>query len=357
MLKELLHIGPVTIYGYGLMIAIGVVTCVLVGMKRAKSYGVNPDRLFNAAFIGIIFGIIGAKVNFWLTDLPNIIANPKSLLDLNGGFVVYGGLVLGVASAMLYLKIKKEPAMKYIDIAAPSIALAQGFGRIGCFLAGCCYGKIAPDGAWYAVHFPHGVEAPEAIGLFPTQLLSAGFNFLLCVFLCYQTRRALFRGEIISLYMIIYSVARFWIECIREEPTTVGIFTTAQFTAFFILAAGLILFFFMKKKALSPLRKGGAAGTDTLAEKEEKPEKEAEADAPSDDPAEEEASPADEAPEAGKTGTGNPDWDLDRVFEDKEEAAEETLDIAPDTADEIIEDAEEAPEETAAEPEETMTEE
>ena len=96
MLRELLHIGPVTIYGYGLMIAIGVISCVLVGMNRAKKLGVNPDILFNAAFIGIIFGIIGAKLMYWITIFPDIIKNPKLLLDLTGGFVVYGGLVLGV---------------------------------------------------------------------------------------------------------------------------------------------------------------------------------------------------------------------------------------------------------------------
>ncbi len=269
MLRELFHIGPVTVYGYGLMIAIGVITCVLVAMRRAKTYGVDPDILFNAAFIGIVFGIIGAKLMYWITILPEIIENPRLLLDLTGGFVVYGGLVMGILAAVIYLKIRKETVFDKLDLAVASIALAQGFGRIGCFLAGCCYGKVAPDGAWYAVVFPNGAEAPAGIGLYPTQLMSSCFNFLLFFFLWFMTDRVRFRGAIVSLYMMIYSVARFFIEFIRTEPKTVGSLTTAQFTAIFIFAGGVILFVVMKMKGLAPLRK---IKVKTAGEDAEKPE-------------------------------------------------------------------------------------
>ena len=268
MHRELLHIGPVTIYGYGLMIAIGVIVCVLVAMKRAKRYGVDPDILFNAAFIGILAGVIGAKITYWITIFPEIIENPRLLLDISGGFVVYGGLIAGVLAAVIYLRVKKQTILDKLDIAAASIALAQGFGRIGCLLAGCCYGKIAPDGAWYAMTFPENSEALAGVGLYPTQLMSSAFNFLLFFLLLFLTERVRFRGAIVSLYMMIYSVARFLIEFIRTEPITVGPFTSAQFTAFFIFALGLILFIVMMKKGLPPLRKVSASS----AAAEEKPE-------------------------------------------------------------------------------------
>ncbi len=311
MLRELFHIGPVTVYGYGLMIAIGVISCVLVAMKRAKGYGVNPDILFNAAFIGIISGIIGAKLMYWITILPEIIENPKLLLDLTGGFVVYGGLVTGILAPVIYLRIKKESVLDKLDLAAASIALGQGFGRIGCFLAGCCYGKIAPDGAWYAVTFPASSEAIPGVGLYPTQLMSAAFDFLLFFFLWFMTDRVRFRGVILSLYMMIYSVARFFIEFIRTEPKTVGPFTTAQFTAFFIFAAGVILFIVMHKLALPPLRKSSEEKAD---EEEEPEEKEAAEEKP------EEKESADETPEEEPVKT------------EEESTEEETEEKSPEPA-------------------------
>ncbi len=362
MLRELLHIGPVTIYGYGLMVAIGVISCVLVGMNRAKKLGVNPDILFNAAFIGIIFGIIGAKLMYWITIFPDIIKNPKLLLDLTGGFVVYGGLVLGVGAAIVYLRIKKEPALSYIDIAAASIALGQGFGRIGCFLAGCCYGKVAPDGAWYAVTFPTGGEAPAGIGLYPTQLMSSAFNFLLFFFLCYMTTRVRFRGAIVSLYMMIYSAARFLIEFIRTEPQTVGPLTTAQFTAIFVFTAGLILFIIMKKKALPPLRFVEAGEKPLESPEEEKASEPEPAEEVSEEPEETEEEPdtSEEAlEELSETAeelteeTADTAEEVSEAIAETEEAAEELTETVEEAAEEVASDIEETAEEIAADIEET----
>jgi len=176
MKNELFSIGPFTVYGYGLMIAIGIIAAYLSGEYRAKKYNLDSERIFSIVIWSVVGGFLGAKILYILTQLKEIIANPGLLMDLTDGFVVYGGIIGGIFSAMLYCKIRKLPFLKYFDLLIPSVALAQGFGRIGCFLAGCCYGQetSCPIG----IVFHNSVYAPNGISLIPTQLISSGLDFL-----------------------------------------------------------------------------------------------------------------------------------------------------------------------------------
>ena len=135
-------------YSYGLMIAIGIVLAFLVAETRAKKQGLNGEDIYGLGILGLIGGVIGAKLLFFLTEIDSIMENPKLMLSFSEGFVVYGGILGGIAGAYIYCKWKKLPAMKYFDLAVPSLALAQGFGRIGCFLAGCCYGRETHACVW-----------------------------------------------------------------------------------------------------------------------------------------------------------------------------------------------------------------
>ena len=165
MHNELLKIGNITIYGYGLMIAIGVIMAYLVTEYRAKKQGLDSDPVFAILIIGVVSGFLGAKLLYFITILDEIIANPSLLwTSLADGFVVYGGVIAGILAANIYCKIKKLHFLSYLDAAAPSIALAQGFGRIGCFLAGCCYGHESH--LPIAVTFKNSSYAPNGIPLF-----------------------------------------------------------------------------------------------------------------------------------------------------------------------------------------------
>ena len=158
MHNELFTIGPVTIYGYGLMIAIGILAAYWNTERLAKKGGLDPEPVFNILMIGVGFGIIGAKLLFYITIFDQIIANPKLITTyLTEGFVVYGGIIFGILAALLYCKKKGLSFFHYLDCAAPSIALAQGFGRIGCFLAGCCYG--APMDSPISITFTNSAYA------------------------------------------------------------------------------------------------------------------------------------------------------------------------------------------------------
>ena len=242
MKNELFSIGPITIYGYGLMIAIGILAAYFVGEYRAKKYGLDADHVFNYVIWCVVGGFLGSKILYLITDIKNIIAQPGGVLRLADGWVVYGGIIGGIFSAMLYSKIKKLKFLSYFDILIPSVALAQGFGRIGCFLAGCCYGR--------ETHSPIGIVfhdssyAPNGISLVPTQLISSGLNFLHFLILIWFAKRKKADGQIGALYLILYSVGRFILEYFRGDLIrgSVGTLSTSQFISLFTVIAGIALF-------------------------------------------------------------------------------------------------------------------
>ena len=140
MYNNIFSIGPIVIRGYGLMIAIGVITALFIGDKRAQKRGLNPDEIWNLTLFCAAFGFLGAKLLFVIVDWRNFLQDPLSVLKTNG-FVVYGGIIAGVLAGYIWCRIRKLVFLDYFDIVLPSVAVAQGFGRVGCFLAGCCYGR------------------------------------------------------------------------------------------------------------------------------------------------------------------------------------------------------------------------
>lgn len=242
MHNELFSIGPFTFYGYGLMIALGILAAYWNTERLAKSAKLNPEPVFNILLIGVGFGILGAKLLFYITILDEIIANPKLIVTyLTEGFVVYGGIIFGIAAALLYCKKKNLNFFQYLDCAAPSIALAQGFGRIGCFLAGCCYGT--PMDSWMSITFTNSAYAPNHIPLFPSQLVSSAFDFIHFFVLCFLFKKKKHPGIIGAFYLVFYSIGRFIIEFFRGdlERGSVGTLSTSQFISVFVAIIGVAL--------------------------------------------------------------------------------------------------------------------
>ena len=176
MKNDLFSIGPLTVHSYGLMIALGILVCVFMGMYRARKYGYKDEAVLDIAIFGILSGFVGAKLLYVLVEFDSFLKNPMDVLG-SEGFVVYGGIIVGALVGILYCRIKKLPCWEYFDLLAPSIAVAQGFGRIGCFLAGCCYGR--PTDTFWGVTFPEGSFAPAGVPLIPTQLISSAGDFII----------------------------------------------------------------------------------------------------------------------------------------------------------------------------------
>lgn len=252
MKNELFSIGPVTIYGYGLMIGLGVLFCILMGMQRAKKHGLKEEAVIDIAIYGLIIGFLGAKLLYVIVEWEAFLKNPMSVLGTEG-FVVYGGILAGVIAAIVYCRIKKLKFLEYFDLLSASIALAQGFGRIGCFLAGCCYGRETDS--CLGVVFPAGSIAPAGVKVLPTQLFSSAGDFAIMAFLLWHYKRRKYVGDTGFLYMLLYGIGRFFIEMLRNDNRgAVGALSTSQFISIFIVTAALLLLWNNRKRGVAVLK-------------------------------------------------------------------------------------------------------
>lgn len=237
MHNEIFTIGKITIYGYGLMIAIGFMAAVLIGMYRAKKKGMSQEAVLDIAIFGILFGFLGGKILYVIVEWKRFIEHPWSVLG-SSGFVVYGGIIAGVLAGYIYSRIKKISFLKYFDLIMPEISIAQGFGRIGCFLAGCCYG--AQTDSWLGVVFPEGSLAPSGVKLLPTQLFMSAGDFLIAIALILYSRKNKVDGNVGAGYLILYGIGRFVIEFFRNDSRgSVGALSTSQFISIFIVIIGI----------------------------------------------------------------------------------------------------------------------
>lgn len=240
MKNELFSIGKVVIHGYGLMIGIGIICCVFLGVYRAKKAHMSEEAVVDIALYGIICGFIGAKLLYIIVEFKSFLADPLELLG-SEGFVVYGGIIAGVIAAVLYCRRKKLVFMDYFNLTAPCIALAQGFGRIGCFLAGCCYGRETDSAL--GVCFPEGSLAPTGVKVLPTQLFSSIGDFAIVIILLIYNHKRPDMKNTGALYMLLYGVGRFLIEFLRaDDRGAIGILSTSQIISLFVVAFAVFLF-------------------------------------------------------------------------------------------------------------------
>ncbi len=235
-----IHLGPVTIHMYGLMIALGFVSAYLIGDYRAKKKGLSEDIILGILWCAVIGGFVGARVLYYVVSIEDIMNDISVLWDFGNGYVVYGGILGGVLAGYVYIRSKKERFIVYFDLMAPSIALAQGFGRIGCFFAGCCYGRATdlPIG----IVFRHSDYAPNGVPLMPTQLISSAGDFLIAFILFMYGRKKRPDGSIGGLYMILYSIGRFAIEYLRNDYRgSMWGLSTSQIISIVVLLGGVAL--------------------------------------------------------------------------------------------------------------------
>lgn len=248
MRDVLFKIGPFPIHSYGLFIAIGVVFAFTTGMYRAKRKGLDSEFVFDVGFYSGIIGIISTRLLYYIVEIPEIIKNPSILWNFKYGYVVYGGIIGGVLTGLIYCKKKKKNFFDYFDIVMPSIALAQAFGRIGCFMTGCCYGKET-DSAFSIVYHQSGI-APNEVRLIPTQLMSSAGDFLVFFALIIYAKRTKKSGRVGAMYFILYSIGRFFIEFLRDDYRgSIGFLSTSQVISIGILLIGTLLFVIARQKA------------------------------------------------------------------------------------------------------------
>lgn len=254
-----ISLGHLKIHSYGLMIAIGFLLAVYFARKDAARAGYDPDLFTNAAYWCLFFGILGTRI-LYIIMFPEQFSWSRPLewfAIWEGGLVFQGGPPLAAIFAYLYLRARKISFWKAADVGLPYLALGHAFGRLGCFLNGCCYGQRcdrpwavqfpAESPAWldHRSHFGLPLDATASFPVHPTQLYGSVGLLLLCIALvAMRNRWRPFPGVVVPAYLALYGVARFFMEMIRGDrnPTHWGPITDQQLFALLSVAGGVILF-------------------------------------------------------------------------------------------------------------------
>jgi phosphatidylglycerol:prolipoprotein diacylglycerol transferase len=253
MHPRLFELGPVTVYTYGVLLAAAYLLGLKLAMVRAKSRGLDQTRVLDLGIYIIISALVGAKLLLLITDFRSFVNTPSELLSLaRSGGVFYGGLILAVVVALWYIRRIGLPLWTTCDVFAPGIALGHVVGRMGCFFAGCCYGK--PTSVPWAITFrdPYAaanVGTPLNIPLHPTQLYEAGAEALILVLLlATESRGKRYPGRTFWLYMLLYAISRYIIEMFRDDPRgTVGMFSTSQFISIVLAPLAVIMLVYLRR--------------------------------------------------------------------------------------------------------------
>ena len=239
-----LNIGSFSIRWYGVMAALGFLlglTLIQLNRKYAK---LTSDQVTNIVMLGMISGVIGARIFYVVQNWSYYSNNPAAIIRIDqGGLVFYGGFILAFILIVIYLrKFCRVDVIRTLDIMAPALAAAHSLGRIGCFLNGCCYGK--PAQIFWAAAYPADSEPYQKYGnlpLHPVQIYEALLNIALACVLFYLVRKSR-RGIPVSFYLLCYGLLRFVDEFFRGDHSDfVQGFTPAQVIGFGMIPAGLIM--------------------------------------------------------------------------------------------------------------------
>ena len=253
MYPLLLSIGPINIYSYGMMIFIAFITCLHIAKKLAETKGISPKQYEDVAIWGLLIGLLGAKLLYILTRFEDIVRSPKVLTDyITSGFVFYGAPIAVIIFLYCIKKKKGIPVLKYLDIFMVVLPLGHAIGRIGCFLAGCCYGK--PTNLPWGVTFKLSqIVEPNLrnVPLHPVQLYESFLLVILFLILYKVYKRINFDGKILCVYFMLYAIIRFTMEQFRGDGirgfVIPNLISTSQFISIVMFFLSFLAYFYFKK--------------------------------------------------------------------------------------------------------------
>jgi phosphatidylglycerol:prolipoprotein diacylglycerol transferase len=220
------------------MLLIGFILGYWLAIKRAEKYSIPKSALLDLALCLLLAGIIGGRLIYVLLNLPFYLHNPIQIIAIwNGGLSFYGSLGAGVITAIAFARRRNINFWYLTDLLTPSLALGYAFGRIGCFLNGCCYGV--------PTNLPIGVRFPfDLIPRHPVQLYAFAANILFMFLLLWYDKRKKTTGQTFALYMMLYAFYRFLAEILRKGATAEILFdgiTQAQVASLVLFIIGVYL--------------------------------------------------------------------------------------------------------------------
>jgi phosphatidylglycerol:prolipoprotein diacylglycerol transferase len=266
------RIGDFEIGTYGVMLALGFFFALSLAGRRAGRFGLTSDKVASLGFFCVVAGIIVARLTYLALNLGEFLARPAALLFSRSGYVFFGGLLGGILAAVIWSRMKKVSFWETADLAAPAIPLAHAFGRMGCFLNGCCFGRVTRlpwgvcfpripppgegppvGGEAFLQHLHEGLvsaDSTHSLSVHPTQLYSVIFNLALFSFLLWYTSRRRFSGELFFYYAISYSLFRFLLEMARADVVRVlGPVSSTQVLCLLVLAASPLLYRSLRRQS------------------------------------------------------------------------------------------------------------
>jgi len=251
MFPDLFSIGPFTLHTYGLFVATGFLVGLMVTIKIGKAEGIAPQQTMDIGFLIIVAAIVGSRLMYVLMNISYYVERPIDIFKMwQGGLVFSGGIVCVVLAVLWYTRRHQLSFWKTADMWAPAMAIGQAIGRIGCFMAGCCYGK--PTGSrWGAVFTdPHSL-APLNIPLHPTQLYSSVSNFIIFFTLLLLHRKKKFDGQVFLWLLVLHSTARLFVERFRGDDRGMvleGGMTITQLVTLVILIGAIVTLYIFKRR-------------------------------------------------------------------------------------------------------------
>lgn len=248
----LFEIGSVTIYTYGFFIAVGATLGFIYMARQGKQeFGMTFDQSNTLFIILVVSAVVGGKLLFFFESPVYYWGHPRKLLS-GSGFVFYGSLIFCVGAMLWYFKRNKLPVLGMIDIMAMVTCIVHGFGRIGCFNAGCCHGTET-DFFLGVVYTDERCQAPLNQSLHPVQLYESGFIFLLLGALWLLRSRRQFAGQIFLTYLMVYSIGRSILELFRGDEARgyviEGWLSHSQFISILVFIISAVVYFRLKGKA------------------------------------------------------------------------------------------------------------
>lgn len=213
----LFHIGSLKLYTYGLFIALGFMTALWVSQKNATPHGIPPQTITDIFFVILLSALLGARLLYVGINFDDFRSNLIDIFKIwNGGLVFFGGFLAATIVTATYLRMKSLNIWQIADIISPGVALGHAIGRLGCFFAGCCYGKASD--LPFAVKFTNPESlAPLNVYLHPTQIYAVFSNLILFLILLSLQKRKKFNGMVFLSYIMLYSLFRSIIEFFRGD--------------------------------------------------------------------------------------------------------------------------------------------
>ena len=235
-----ISIGSIEIESYIVFYLLAFIIVALLLKREFKKRHYSP-KLFIGLFItGLFFGMIGSKIYYILENWDAFAVDPYQTFFRISGSGWYGGFILGGIGILIFLKINKLPILEFLDILAPFVPIGQVFGRLGCFLAGCCYGT--PSNLPWAVVFPNTLYPPH-IRVHPTQLYEMIIYFTISVLLLRLKNKNLKCGILLGLYLTLAGVGRFIVEFYRPNPRIIAQLSAPQIFALIGILFGFYFIF------------------------------------------------------------------------------------------------------------------